>query len=1017
MYEIGQKLRIRNRLWEVREARPQEYVTLLKVSGFEADNKTQERTFIDKAEQIELIKPAKLKWHIGQPSLWKALHDAFFLSMHHGSEKLLSLERGRVTIEEYQLDPVIKALSLPRQRLLIADDVGLGKTIEAGLILMELLARGRADRILIVTPASLQDQWADEMFDKFGLEFDIFDSTRVAELQGYLPRGANPWSYKNRIITSIDYVKRDDIKRALRNICWHLVIIDEAHYLAEGGFGSEIQRTERSRFGEFIADANRSDSLILLTATPHNGYSRSFYSLIRLLDKFILPEEGKIEKSQIEPVLVRRIKGEVDNADGTKRFKSRKVNPIEVKFASEAESDLYSAVVKYCERQWKQAQKEAGKEAVGFAMTVLKKRMLSCLEALKISLANRLNNLSTEIIDINVKRGLIADYKAGVPLTETQLERVENDLLTCPLDPKEVEAEKKVLERLLAKAEKIPPDQDSKALTLLEKINEIISQSPNEKVIIFTEYRDTLRFLAGYDREGQHYDGFLEKNGYKGKITQLYGGMSREQRLKAEKYFNSKEIRLLIATDAASEGLNLQKNCHIIIHNEFPWNPNRLEQRNGRIDRWGQSKDVEIFNLHLVDTFESEILEILKEKMRKIFDELGSASDVMGMTSGLDIDSIMMNTSGLKKEVVKGKELIDVAEKEIDKQLQQRRSLLESWQGQTLLKSSGFKKKERYRVNSFIEQTKKTLPGFEDIEEFVKSAIKREGDQIVPLQSKGIYRIEVPHCFRRIGVKESYQKATFSREIAVEDITKEIEFLSPGHALVQSIIQTIRASLHNPDNGDRITFKVMDDSLDKGILFTFVSGFSNEIGEVIEESLFPVFISLSGNLSYDIEQDMEIYRSEFLPVNVPFNFLEKHYKPIWEKLLEIAKIEAANRMNQKKEELENQQKEKAKKLKEDLEKWRLGRSEYLAKLIKKQVESEHKQLELIFDERERKNQELQLLRQKRKLEEELAHIELEVRDRKAKIDNSIFIKTPETPENIGALLIIPRKEIEVFRSG
>ncbi|MFQ5884515.1 MAG: SNF2-related protein [Thermoplasmata archaeon] len=206
MIEIGQRIHCRERLWEVLDVRGSAGKELIRAQALGMERKL-ELTFVNPVDHIEILPPGEIKWHLAAPSRWRHLQNAFLWSMNHGEGCLVSLSRGRIALEDYQLEPALKALGLPRQRILIGDDVGLGKTIEAGMLILELIARGRGNRILIIVPASLQDQWADEMADKFGLDFVVYDSNMIREVRSTLTRTRNPWELNHRIITSIDFVK------------------------------------------------------------------------------------------------------------------------------------------------------------------------------------------------------------------------------------------------------------------------------------------------------------------------------------------------------------------------------------------------------------------------------------------------------------------------------------------------------------------------------------------------------------------------------------------------------------------------------------------------------------------------------------------------------------------------------------------------------------------------------------------------------------------------------------------
>lgn len=999
-FVVGQKIKTRGRLWEIGEARsfPTGQILRLMPVGTLGNDEIE---VISSVESVETIPPQDIQWHIGPPKGWEVFHLGIMLSLHQGSEVMQCLSRGRLEIENYQLIPVLKALARPYQRLLIADDVGLGKTIEAMLIMMELIARRRGNRVLVVVPAGLQDQWYDELLDKLGMEFEIYDSDRIRELRREYARGTNPWLNRNRIITSIDFVKRYDIRRTLRGVKWDLVIVDEAHYLAETVAASRIYRTDRSRFGEFISRSDHCENLLLLTATPHNGYSRGFYSLLRLVDPFLTPNGKRINRDMVDPILVRRVKDEIYEDDGvTKKFKGRSIGSISVPMTDE-EKELYSEVCRYTQRQWRRSGKDT---AVGFAMTIIKKRLISSLHALRMSLNNRYNSLSDEVIDIKAKRGLIKDYWAGTNLTEEQREKVEKELLTAPLDPGALQTEKREIKRLLDLADGIDISRDSKAQTLLKALKKLFAENPQEKVIIFTEYRDTQNSLFE----------FLSSNGFDGKIEKMHGGMTRKDRRNAQARFFSPEIQILIGTDSASEGLNLQKRCHIIIHNELPWNPNRLEQRNGRVDRWGQKKDVIIRNLYLEDTIEGEILEILKRKVEKIRKELGSVSEIVGATSDLDMESILLSRGGLKQEDSQASRSIAEAEKEIDRYIELGRSTMEQWHEQTVMKSNRFGKEEQEEVTKRKSLSEGVNPSEDEVKNLVETVVKQYGGAINEME-ESIFRIDVPQALRRGEFTSPViERATFKQSLASELDAKTVDYISPVHPLVQSITSRLRSCLYDPEgvmSNARISYRIMNGAPATGILFTFLgslhySGRSGS-GKLCQEMLVPVFIDLNGTTSLNMERDWELFQSEGIYADFPPNYFEENFEPLFDLLREAASEEAISRLGK---ELTGKQRgvtEISAKLKDDVFEWKEERKRY----IERELSGPPEQLEIIFDEGERIRLEEAEKRRRRKLGEELLLLDKTAQNRIEEIEAESTLRTSDSVELVGALCIIPDYEV------
>ncbi|HYU73906.1 MAG TPA: SNF2-related protein, partial [Ktedonobacteraceae bacterium] len=511
MFDAGQLVRIRERTWQVLEdhAGHGSNDHTLRVRGEDGEVRGVERTFIYSPiatsegedafeedgglERVELLKAPELLWRPGTPpSMWERLHTAYRLSAAHSTDNLLGLAGSRLVIEAYQLAPVLRVMSAPQQRFLLAEDVGMGKTIEAGLIMMELIARGRGDRVLIIVPAALQDQWADELQDKFGLhDFKVLDNDYLTrDLIPNLPPGANPWYYANRVITSIDYAKQEKVLRALRKTRWDLVIVDEAHYLAESGNELKLGRTDRSRFGEIIAQC--CDSLLLLTATPHNGYAQSFYSLLRLLDDARFASAGDLKRETIQQVVIRRSKNQIFKQDGTRKFHDREIYHIELSIndpAMKAQRQLYEELNKYVTKYWRKVKdKPNARATVGFALTLLKKRFVSSPQAIRNSLQTRLDGLSGEGMAPDASHGLLNSYQMGVALTEAQRERVERQVLvsTNEKDSRELADERRRLNRLLELARKVDAEHDYKAAVLKRRLDTFCNEQ-GRKVIVFTE--------------------------------------------------------------------------------------------------------------------------------------------------------------------------------------------------------------------------------------------------------------------------------------------------------------------------------------------------------------------------------------------------------------------------------------------------------------------------------------------------------------------------------------------------
>jgi len=590
---------------------------------------------------------------------WGAVASADVRSMH-------APFRSGVTVEDYQLDPVVRAVDMPRVNLLIADDVGLGKTIEAGLVLQELILRHRARTALVVCPAGLQLQWRDQMRDKFGLEFRIIDSEGLHELRRRRGLGINPWTHFPRLIASIDFLKRERQMRMMRDALpapgepiyprrFDLLIVDEAHNVAPTGRGN--YSTDSLRTDCIRALARHFEHKMFLTATPHNGYTDSFVALLELLDDQRFHRGmTQPDKDQLKAVMVRRLKKELPKTDlGRPRFPERALEAIEVDFSRE-EQQAHAHLQEYAELRSQDEDGGGNAFASQFLMKLLKKRLFSSPEAFRLTLEAHLES---------VARGAGAKEKPRARIQEgilrREIERVEEDYAEDetyeeetksvvrstsrtlrPLTPRE----EKIVKELHAWAEKASPRLDAKAKALLEWLEALVRPKgkwSDTRVIIFTEYRATQKWL----------EAILAKYGYAqdGRLLTLYGGMVPKDREDIKHAFQAgpdrSKVRILLATDAASEGIDLQNYCSRLLHYEIPWNPNRMEQRNGRVDRHGQHADqVEIFHFvgkgwraqrlnteTIPGTIEGDIEFLFRAaiKVNQIREDLGNAGDVLAM--------------------------------------------------------------------------------------------------------------------------------------------------------------------------------------------------------------------------------------------------------------------------------------------------------------------------------------------------------------------------------------------------
>jgi superfamily II DNA or RNA helicase len=594
---------------------PAERQHLLRLSSVEDEGLGEELSVVWELEPgISCLEKAQLPGlkDFDPPRIFDAFLDAVaWGSVSSADDRALQAPfRSGVEVDDYQLDPVVRALSMPRVNLLIADDVGLGKTIEAGLVMQELILRHRARSILIVCPSSIQVQWKEEMRDKFGLDFRIVDSNLLADLRRRRGIHVNPWTHFPRLITSIDYLKRERPMRLFRETLpagdqpayprsYDLIIVDEAHNVAPSGRGKYA--TDSQRTGAIRTLAPYFEHKLFLSATPHNGYLESFSALLELLDNQRFARSVRPNRAQLEAVMVRRMKSELEERwDGSRRFAKRCVKHLEVGYTA-AERRGHQALLEYTKLRVLSAATEGQQFATEFVLKLLKKRLFSSPAAFAITMEKHTRTVGAGGGSPNGtswQRQLEEaddDFANDEDYENLALEAIET--ASRHVTPLAAE-ERKLLAELREFATHAATRGDSKARRLIRWLKENLKpegQWTDRRVIIFTEYRATQKWL--HDLLAA--EGFAEQD----RLLTIYGGMKMEdrERIKAAFQADPKDaaVRILLATDAASEGVNLQNHCWQLIHYEIPWNPNRMEQRNGRVDRHGQ-KHPEVHIHHFV---------------------------------------------------------------------------------------------------------------------------------------------------------------------------------------------------------------------------------------------------------------------------------------------------------------------------------------------------------------------------------------------------------------------------------
>jgi SNF2 family DNA or RNA helicase len=622
---------------------------------------TKSRAHVDQVlpkSEVEQIASGEIK------PLFSASPRSFFLALEAHRYRFASLYDPLLAMNTSKVDPLphqIEAvygyvLRLPRIRFLIADDPGAGKTIMAGLIIKELKLRNLVKRILIVAPGHLKDQWRREMKDRFEENFMVVD-------RGFLGAfyGQNVWQREQQLITSIDFAKQDDILRSIASVQFDLIIVDEAHKMSATRYGEKLDKTIRYRLGERLSEI--STHLLFLTATPHRGDPENFRLFLDLLEPGFFATTDMVADSirqQENPLFIRRVKEDLKDFEGKPLFLPRNVETksFNLGIESHAEKDLYNGLSRYVNEQYGIALSKDKRRNVAFALVILQRRLASSTYALLKSLERRKHKLETLLNDAQ-QRGQSSlngydFYDEVEDMSEEDRWRQEEtwETLSVAENREELEDELRTLKKLIEQAKAIvetDPPTEAKLRHLKTAMEDLNKQNPGAKILIFTESRDTLDYL----------DKNLRRWGYS--VCTIHGGMDLEARIKAEAIFKN-EAQILVATEAAGEGINLQF-CNLMINYDIPWNPNRLEQRMGRIHRYGQTREVFIFNLVASDTREGRVLNALFNKLKEIQQALGSDKvfDVLGdIIEGKNLSQLLVEAAAGARsveEILKGIEI------------------------------------------------------------------------------------------------------------------------------------------------------------------------------------------------------------------------------------------------------------------------------------------------------------------------------------------------------------------------
>ena len=694
-------------------------------------------------------------------------------------DPFLAINVSKIDPLPFQIEAVYGyVLKLPKVRFLIADDPGAGKTIMAGLVLKELKLRGVIKRILIVVPGHLKDQWRRELQERFQEPFTLI-GRQVMDAH----YGENVWERENQIITSIDFAKQEDILNTLANVQWDLVVVDEAHKMAAYRYGITTSKTERYRLGEVLSKNTK--HLLFLTATPHKGDPENYRLFLDLLEPGFFATKEMVKESidnTENPLFIRRLKEDLKDFDGRPIFTNRYAVTLKFRL-SDRERILYNQLSDYVVSQYNKAIQKTSNKGIAFALLILQRRLASSTYALYKSLERRKERLEKLLKeqDIKIKTSSFdLEDDEDVEENERWQREKEWESLSVSENKEELKKEIYIINELIAISSEIINNEEEVKLKELKKAIEegfkkIEELEGNKKILIFTESRDTMDYLVNK----------IKSWGYR--VNFVHGGMSLEERIEAEKIFKN-ETEVMVATEAAGEGINLQF-CHIMINYDIPWNPNRLEQRMGRIHRYGQKKDVYMFNIVAEDTREGEVFKKLFEKIEEIKNSLGTDKvfDIIGdIFYGKNLYQLII-------EAVTRAKTIDEIIKEIDivvdsDYIQRIKDIL----GESL----ATRNIDYTRLREMAEKAREFRLIPEYVEEFFKKAFVKAGGKYRIKKDSFLSIENIPYEIKNIAksrfgpIATSYQKITFDKEIAF--LNPDSEFISFGHPLLEALIYWIK---------------------------------------------------------------------------------------------------------------------------------------------------------------------------------------------------------------------------------
>jgi len=775
-------------------------------------------------QRLDLVEQGRPWSFDGDGALFRLVSEAHRIRLAHLFDPVLAVHTSLVDPLPHQITAVYESM-LPRQplRFLLADDPGAGKTIMAGLLIKELIARGDLQRCLIVCPGSLAEQWQDELYRRFHLPFEILTNDKLEAA-----RTGNWFLESNLVIARLDKLSRnEDVQQKLQvpDCRWDLVVCDEAHKMSATVFGTETKYTKRYHLGQLLSTLTR--HFLLMTATPHNGKETDFQLFMALLDgdRFEGRFRDGVHVSDVSDLMRRVVKENLLKFDGTPLFPERIAYTVPYKL-SDAEAHLYKAVTDYVREEFNRAEALNNGNRVGtigFALTILQRRLASSPEAIYQSLHRRRERLESRLRELEVlQRGGSVnpdnfsrdseDIEDLEDAPENEVEAAEEEILdqaTAARTITELKAEIETLKNLESLALAVRRSgADTKWMELPSLLCEIFTTaaiancvsdpvlpygageiprptpSPHQKLVLFTEHRDTLNYLQSR---------ITALLGSQESVVMIHGGMGREERMKAQESFkHDPEVKVLLATDAAGEGINLQR-AHLMVNYDLPWNPNRIEQRFGRIHRIGQTEVCHLWNLVAEETREGDVYHRLLEKLEQARQSLGGqVFDVLGKLQfeGKPLRDLLIQAIRYGDQPEVRARLTTVLDHALDRgQIQ---DLLEDH----ALAVDAMDASRVHRIREDMEraEARRLQPHY--IESFFREAFKRLGGSDKQREPRRYEITHVPALVRSrdrlIGFGEPvlsrYERIAFEKTLVAPQGQPLAAFICPGHPLLDSVI-------------------------------------------------------------------------------------------------------------------------------------------------------------------------------------------------------------------------------------